>query len=160
MREPDHSPLQTSLDRIRGEVDRLIDVVRDRGGKALDAVGIKAPLRGEFPPIDITETNDAVHVTASVAGIDPATLDLQIIGVTITLRGIATSPVLGQGGTLHRSERHVGTFERSVMLPATVDAPAAVADLRQGLLHVRLPKTASQIGHKVHIRTPETSNAP
>ena len=159
MSPADHTPLQSSLDRIRGEVDRLIDAVKARGGKALDAVGLATAVRGEFPAIDLSETNDALHATANVAGIDPATLDVQITGGMLTLRGIVTSPVLGQGGTVHRAERHVGTFERSIMLPTVVDPENAVADLRQGLLHVRLPKVTSNVGRKVPVRTPESASA-
>ncbi|MBA3315388.1 MAG: Hsp20/alpha crystallin family protein [Planctomycetaceae bacterium] len=152
-------PLQLSMDRVRAEMDRLVEMARDRGGRALDAVGIKNPPRAEFPAVDVTETNDAVHLVADLPGVDPDLLDLNVTGLTLRVRGTVSPPLIGQGGTLHRSERHVGTFERTFMLPCTVDADAAHADLKNGVLHVRLPKVAAEIGRKIRVQAGECSTA-
>ena len=147
----EQGPLQVSIDRVRGELDRLVESVRDRSGKALDAVGIKGG-RPEFPPIDLTETNDAVHLFADLPGVDLALLDLRVSGATLLLRGTVERPPLGQGGTIHRNERHLGPFERRIPLPASVSAEAATAELTQGVLHARFPKSATEVGHKVLVR--------
>jgi HSP20 family protein len=149
----DQGPLQLSMDRMRAEMERLIDMARERGGKALDAVGIKNLPRAEFPGIDLTETNDALHLVADLPGVDPELLDLNVTGQTLRLRGTVTPPALGQSGTLHRSERHVGTFERVVMLPCPVDADNAHAELKHGVLHLRLPKIATEVGRKIRVET-------
>lgn len=147
----DQGPMQTSLERMRGELERVIELARDRGGRALDLVGIKTALRLDFPAVDLVETNDAVHFVADLSGVDPEQLDLNVTGAVLRLRGTAGSSPVGQGGTTHLAERHVGTFERTVTLPCAVDADAAHADLRNGVLHVRLPKTAREIGRKIPI---------
>jgi HSP20 family protein len=149
----DQGPVQLSMDRMRAEMERLIDMARERGGKALDAVGIKNPPRAEFPVIDLTETNDSLHLVADLPGVDPELLDLNVTGQMLRLRGTVTPPALGQSGTLHRSERHVGTFERTIILPCPVDADAAHADLKHGVLHARLPKVASEVGRKIRVET-------
>lgn len=154
---PDNGPLQLSMDRVRAEMDRLVELARERGGRALDAVGIKNPPRAEFPAVDVTETNDAIHLVADLPGVDPDLLDLNITGQTLRLRGTAVAASIGQGGTLHRNERHVGTFERTLMLPCPVDADAAHADLKQGVLHVRLPKIATEVGRKIRVQCESTS---
>ncbi len=159
MTPQDTGPMQTSMDRARGELERLVETVRDRGGRALEAVGGRVG-RLAFPPIDLFETNDAVHVLADLPGVDAATFDLNVTGLTLTLRGTVGQPLLGTGGTVHRSERSVGAFERSVSLPVAVDSEAATADLKGGLLHVRLPKSTSVVGRKVPVRTADGGSLP
>ena len=147
----DHGPLQNSIDRVRGELERLVEMARDRGVRVLDTVGVRPP-RTEFPCVDLTETNDAVHLVADLPGVYPEAVDLHVAGATLTLRGTITQPPLGQGGTIHRCERQAGRFERTLALPAVVDADAAVAELRHGVLHVRLPKNPVEVGRKVPVR--------
>ncbi|HEX6984104.1 MAG TPA: Hsp20/alpha crystallin family protein [Planctomycetaceae bacterium] len=147
----DQGPLQSSIDKMRAEVERLVEMARERGGRALDAVGIKNPPRTEFPTVDLTETNDALHLVADLPGVDPDLLDLSVTGQTLRLRGTVSPPPIGQGGTLHRGERHVGSFERMLLLPCSVDADLAHADLRNGILHVRLPKVSAEVGRKIQI---------
>jgi HSP20 family protein len=156
----DQGPLQSSIDRVRGELERLIEMARERGGKALDAVGIKNPPRAEFPAVDLTETNDAVHLVADLPGVDPELLDLNVTGQMLRLRGTVSPPPLGTGGTLHRGERHVGSFERLLALPCTVNADMAHADLRNGVLHVRLPKNPAEVGRKIQVRCGSTAGQP
>jgi HSP20 family protein len=153
----DHGPLQISMDRVRTEMERLVEMARERGGRALDAVGIKNPPRAEFPAIDLTETNDAIHLVADLPGVDADLLDVNVTGQTLRVRGTASLLPIGQGGTLHRAERHVGTFERTLMLPCSVDADAAHAEFKNGVLHVRLPKIAEEVGRKIRVRTDECS---
>lgn len=151
----DHGPLQASIDKVRSEMERLVEMARDRGGRALDAVGIKNMPRPDFPAVDLMETNDAVHLVADIPGVDPDLLDLNVTGQILRLRGTVAPSPHGQGGTLHRSERTIGSFERMLTLPCTVDADAAHAELRHGVLHLRLPKVATEIGHKIPVRAAE-----
>jgi HSP20 family protein len=44
------------------------------------------------------------------------------------------------GETAQRSERYVGTFRRSIALPARVDASKVSATYQEGILKVTLPK--------------------
>ncbi len=148
----DQGPLQFSMDRMRGELERVIEMARERGGRALDIVGIKNPPRPEFPAVDVTETNDAVHLAADLPGVDLDLLDLNVTGQILRLRGTVGLVSVGQGGTSHRCERHVGPFERILALPCAVNADAAHAELRNGVLQVRLPKTVASAGHKIPVR--------
>lgn len=54
-----------------------------------------------------------------------------------------------------RSERHYGSFERSVSLPAGIDVKKIEADYKAGVLSIRLPKTPEAKGkqHKIAVKT-------
>lgn len=151
----DQGPLQSSIDKMRSEMERLVEMARERGGRALDVVGIKNPPRPDFPAIDLTETNDALHLVADLPGVDAELLDLNITGPLLRLRGTVNPASIGPGGALHRSERHLGSFERMLTLPCTVDADQAHAELKHGVLHVRLPKVATEVGQKIPVRCTE-----
>ena len=158
----DHGPVQTSMDRVRAEMERLVDMARDRGGKALDAVGIKPPSASMFPATDVIETNDAVHLVANLPGVSADLLDVNVTGQILRLRGSVAPSPHQQGGLLHRNERHIGAFERAFALPCAVDAEATQAELADGVLHVRLPKIADEIGYKIPVRPcePDTISTP
>jgi len=154
----DQGPLQSSIDKMRAEMERIVDMARDRGGRALDAVGIKNTVRPDFPAIDLTETNDALHLIADLPGVQADLLDLNITGPLLRLRGTVSPATIGPGGALHRSERHTGSFERTITLPCSVDADNTHAELQHGVLHVRLPKSATEIGQKIPVRCGDEAN--
>lgn len=151
----DNGPVQTSIDRLRAEMERLVDMARDRSGKALDAVGIKPPSAMMFPATDVVETNDAVHLVANLPGVSADLLDVNITGQLLRLRGSVVAPSHSQSGTVHRRERQAGPFERVYALPCGVNAEAAQAELSAGVLHIRLPKVADEVGYKIPVKSGE-----
>jgi HSP20 family protein len=57
-----------------------------------------------------------------------------------------------ENGTVLRSERVYGRFVRSFTLPDTVDPSRIEASYEDGVLNVRLPKTASARPREIEIR--------
>ena len=86
------------------------------------------------PPLDVSESDDAVIVDVEVPGIDPASLDISVAGDVLTIRG--EKP--GQDGRpprhFHRMERRYGAFTRSLTLPAAVEADRVEAKAHLGVL--------------------------
>lgn len=76
-------------------------------------------------------------------GVDPATLELSVVGNTLRLTG-EKRRVAGevQPEAFHRRERATGTCVRQMQLPGEVDAQQVHAAYKNGLLIVTLPKTA------------------
>lgn len=148
----DPGPIQASIDCLRSEADRMVDMLRQRGGQALDAWGIKGVCPANFPVTDITESSDAVHLAANVPGVDPELLDVNITGQILRIHGsVAPSPHAATG-TAHCTERHTGAFDRSFTLPCPVNAEAVQAEVANGVLQIRLPKTPDEVGFKVPVR--------
>ena len=64
-----------------------------------------------------------------------------MLGDTLRIRGQRKEEIEeGEGGRWLLRERRFGAFERTVSLPTQVDAEAAAADYRNGVLTVTLPK--------------------
>jgi HSP20 family protein len=94
---------------------------------------------GVFPPLNVFRNRDALVIKAEVPGVDPATLQVQVEGRTLTIAGERPAP---QKGTVsyHRRERRFGKFSRTLQLPNDVDGTKAVAECRNGVLTVTFPK--------------------
>jgi HSP20 family protein len=54
--------------------------------------------------------------------------------------------------TLHRKERFVGRFQRSVSLPVRVKAEGTTASYRNGVLEVRMPKETAEASRRIDVR--------
>ena len=94
---------------------------------------------GVFPPINVFRSRDALVVKAEVPGVDPAGLEVSVEGRTLTLTGERPAPEKGTV-SYHRRERRFGKFSRTVQLPEESDGSKAVADCKNGVLTVTIPK--------------------
>jgi HSP20 family protein len=97
---------------------------------------------GVFPPINLFNDKDGLVVRAEVAGLSADAINVNIEGRTLTLSGERKAEN-GTKGSYHRRERRFGKFARSVRLPDDLDTEKATAQVRDGVLTVRLPKKAA-----------------
>ena len=132
-------PLVASVEKLRHEFDRWLEAAISQGERALDAFGLRG--RSWLPPVDIVETPEAVLVDVDLPGIDPQLVDVSIAGNMLTVRGKRPERVAAEGEVLHFAERARGDFQRSIPMPASVDADQVSARAEHGVLHVRLAKT-------------------
>jgi len=121
---------------IRDEVNRLFDNFftglpeRRRG-----------LLEGEWAPsVDIAETDNDVVVTAELPGVKQDDVDITITDDVLTLKGEKKEEKEVKEKNYHRIERSYGSFQRSVSLPAGVQADKAKATYKDGVLHITIPK--------------------
>ena len=66
-------------------------------------------------------------------------LDIQVKGRTIQIAGVKTV-AYGDEVSLHRRERTIGRFSRSLNLPVEIDADKIKAEYRDGILAIFLPR--------------------
>jgi HSP20 family protein len=95
-------------------------------------------------PMDMTETEDSLVLTADVPGMDRDKLEITIRDNTLTIAGRYESEKKEEGEDVYFRERRAGSFRRSITLPAEVDEDNVTAELDNGVLKVTLPKTAEQ----------------
>lgn len=104
--------------------------------------GLSGPGMASSLALDVRESPEQFIVTASVPGVRPADIDISILGHTLRIRGERKeeSEETGEGHRWLLRERRFGVFERTVSLPSVVDAEQAVADFKDGVLTITLPK--------------------
>jgi HSP20 family protein len=135
------NPVWHSLNDVQHEVNRLFD----RWGR--HPFGI-----GEFPTINLWESDDALCLEAELPGLELEDLEIFVTGNTqLTLKGERKPPVV-EKGVQHRQERAFGKFTRTLTLPFAVDDSAVDARFENGVLKVRLPKHEAAKPRKIVIK--------
>jgi HSP20 family protein len=96
---------------------------------------------GAFEPrVDVEETADEVRVTAELPGLDEKDFEVTLSGDTLVLKGEKREE--HEDRAQGWRERRYGAFERTIPLPVEVEADRASAQFKNGVLRVRLPKSA------------------
>jgi HSP20 family protein len=101
---------------------------------------ISGLLTEKMPSIDIMDRDKEVVVRAEVPGIDKKDLDVSIAERTLTIRGTSRQEEKKEDADFFRHEIKTGSFSRSVLLPAEVDATKAKASFKDGVVELTLPK--------------------
>jgi HSP20 family protein len=91
------------------------------------------------PPVDIEETDESYIVEAEVPGVKKKDVNIDIMGNELTISGEIKER--RREGVVRLRTRKVGNFFYRVVLPDNVDAETMKAELHDGVLTVRLPKS-------------------
>jgi len=93
------------------------------------------------PAVDVSETPEAITVTAELPGMRPEEIDLYVENNYLVLRGHKKSEAEEKKENYLRRECAFGSFSRSVPLPTEVLADKVNAKFKDGVLTVHLPKS-------------------
>ncbi len=104
-----------------------------------------------LPSFDVKETADAYHFTADMPGIRREDLDIQMAGNRLSISGRREAEPRKEDERWYALERSFGTFNRTFSLPEEVEAGKVVAELRDGVLHLMVPKSPGVRPQKIVI---------
>ena len=102
------------------------------------------------PSVDIMNSSSEVVLVADVPGVDEAHLDVTLDKNILTIRGRVEPPSF-EGYTPVRSEYGVGDFERVFTVSDDVNRDAIEATVKDGVLQLKLPKTAQSARRKINV---------
>ena len=106
-------------------------------------------MHGNEPKIEFSESKDAVNVLAEVTGMNEEDLDVEISSDGyLSISGEKKSRVEHGKGDNYFSEVSYGMFHRTVPLPWDLDYAKAEGDYEDGVLKIRIPKTAVEQSKK------------
>ncbi len=94
-----------------------------------------------LPSIDLKETKDQLIVKAELPGLEATDVDLSITDNILTIRGEKKEETETKDEHHFFIERHWGSFERTIKLPALVKTEKIDAKFDKGVLTIKLPKT-------------------
>src|SRR4051794_41875872 len=126
------------LDPLR-ELAQLHQRMSQLMNTALGTDLLSGTAQGWTPLADVTETDDAYLVEIEVPGVDRKDLTVEAAGGELRVSGEIVQKE--KVGWLRHRTRHVGQFTYRTTLPADIDTDDISADLADGVLTVRLPKT-------------------
>jgi len=94
-----------------------------------------------IPSLEVKEDENQFQVHLDIPGMDRKDLDISVTGNTLTVKGERKEEENKKGKGYFYSERRYGSFQRSVELPVEVEADKVVANYKDGVLELTLPKS-------------------
>jgi HSP20 family protein len=110
-----------------------------------------ANLPQEFIPLaDVEETEDAYTVEIELAGVKKEDIQIEVAGRRLAVTGERKEKE--RKGTMRRRTRTVGRFRYEVVLPDDVDSEHIEASMNDGVLTVRVPKSAGDRPKQIAVK--------
>lgn len=106
---------------------------------------------GWSPLVDLEETEDAYLVEAELPGVKREDVNVELIGNDLEISGEGEEK-RGRKGVLRQQMRRSGRFSYRIALPEPADADRIEANLTDGVLHVRVPKSEHAQRRKIEIK--------
>lgn len=101
--------------------------------------------------IDVYQTENDLVIQSAIAGIKPENLDISIEKDIIIIKGKREKP-LEENGDYFTQECFFGPFSREIIMPAEVDSARATAEMKNGILTIRIPKVLKEKKRKITVR--------
>ena len=103
------------------------------------------------PRVDIDETDDALEILADMPGVTRDGVEVTLEQRVLRLRGRAELP-LPEGVAPLYLEYEPGDYERAFTLSEAVDPAGIEARVRNGVVHLRLPKAGPAKLQRIEVR--------
>ena len=141
----------------RWEPLREFEQVTDRMRRLLDQTfgGFDWPSAlmetgGWSPNVDIEESDDAYVVEAELPGVKRDDVSIELVGNELAITGEVKERK--REGALRRQTRRTGRFDYRVTLPDHVEADRIEANLTEGVLTVRVPKSERAQRRRIEVK--------
>lgn len=136
-----------SLWDVKGDLDRLFSSRRG-------AVDEATSLAQWAPAVDIVEDTDEgfTQLAVELPGLAREDVKITVDDNTLSITGERKNTVREQKKGYTRIERAYGSFARSFTLPATIDTAHINAEMKNGVLYVRLPKSEQAKPRQIDVK--------
>jgi HSP20 family protein len=132
---------------LHREIDRLFNDFA-QGMVPTDAA------KSILPNIEISETDNAIEVTAEMPGLERKDVDISIEDDTLTIRGEKKVEENQKDKNVQHSERTYGVFMRVLQMPPGIDPSSVQATMANGVLKLTIPKPAKPEPKKIEVKEP------
>lgn len=136
---------------LRHEMDRLFDSFFREPIGALDWPRWVSDKW--LPAVDVAENDKELTIRAELPGIDPKDLDVTVTGSQLVLSGEKRESSEHDEKDFHQCETRYGSFRRVIPLPEGVDTEHVDAQCANGVLTLRLQKTAPTATKRIEVKT-------
>ena len=109
-------------------------------------------VEGAGMPIDMYQTDESVVVKATLPGIKPEEVEITISGETLTIKGETRTEKEVKKENYFRQEISYGAFNRSILLPGSLQTDKADATFENGVLTLNIPKAEETKPKQIKIK--------
>jgi HSP20 family protein len=148
----------TGLERL--ELQRLRDRVGRLFAALQEATEADDPLASGAwaPPVDLCETDDAIYIRVELPGVSAEHINISLTNTQLKVWGEKKKQSRGRRVISHLcSERSFGRFNRLVPLRWPVSVRDGTADLKDGILLIRLPKITDRRGAEFRLSVTDST---
>lgn len=131
---------------LRDELDRLFESSLSDLSRAPQLLGVWNPA------VDLYQNKDNVIVKAELPGMKKEDIEVSLHDGVLSISGERKSEEKFADAEAYRSERFVGRFQRTLTLPARVDAAKVGAAYQDGVLTVTLPKVEEAKPKQIEVK--------
>lgn len=139
---------RTEIERLRGRVGRLFVALQEASEMVASEAG------AWLPPVDLCESESWVTVSIELPGVRAEQIEVSLTNERLRVTGRKRKGA-PRGVISHLcSERSFGQFARTLPLRWPIRTDGATAELKDGMLTVRLPKLKDRRGgaHKIEVK--------
>jgi HSP20 family protein len=104
------------------------------------------------PRSNLAETENGFEVTVELPGMKAEEFNVEFKNGELWITGEKKEEKEEKGKTWHRVERHYGEFRRIFALPAPVNEEKVVAEYKEGVLRVTVPKAEAVKPKKIEVK--------
>jgi HSP20 family protein len=140
----------TELMSLRQAMDRLFEDSFVHPSRALEALSEVAA-----PALDIYQTPSTVVVKATLPGLKPEDVSIDVTGDTLTVKGEGKAEQEVKREDYLYQERRYGTFSRSVVLPSGLKTDKTEATMEDGVLTLTIPKAEEAKPKTIKVKAKE-----
>jgi HSP20 family protein len=108
-----------------------------------------------LPPADLIVTDQGIEVVMDVPGVRTENIDVELENDVLTIRGERPFPYADNVQAVRRIERGFGRFERAMRIPTGSQVSDIQAELRDGVLTLRVPRPAERRAQRIQISAGE-----
>jgi len=131
------------VDSVFGDMERWLPRLFDEGWREELAFE---------PRLDVTESEKAITVRAEIPGIDPKDIHIEVQDGVLSISGEKKAEETKEEKGYHWTERHYGSFARSIRVPDYVESDKIDAGYKDGVLSIELPKTEKAKPKQIEVK--------
>ncbi len=106
-----------------------------------------------FAPTDVSEDTNSLRITMELPGVNSDDVRLSLENNILTIRGEKKHDSEDTSERVHRFERTYGVFERTFVLPNTIDPEKIEARYENGVLFVTIPKAERAKPREIRVQS-------
>lgn len=108
-------------------------------------------IMARVPAVDLYEEGDSLVVETELPGLRKEDLDIKLTGDLLTITGKREQEKKEERRDYFRLERSASAVSRTIQLPAEVQGDKMTAELKDGVLVIRAPKTETGRASTRHV---------
>ncbi|MFA5173131.1 MAG: Hsp20/alpha crystallin family protein [Candidatus Paceibacterota bacterium] len=137
--------------KIKMEKEEEKNIEKEGEDEFIDSDPFFGEAEGQLT-IDVFQTPEEIIIQSTVAGVSPEDLNIDITSESVSIKGKRERREKVKEDNFFYQECYWGKFSRSVILPEEINPDKSEAELKDGILTIKLPKLNRDKSKRVKIK--------